>query len=209
MQSNKIVTTLARGLIRKAAMRMIIKDAKAFDASMLSLKNAYTRAWESEHQKAIADALDTMRAMPDSRIANFGPPEADKIMKALENRVGGAAMQSALNGPVVKLSEPFYALGFKELNDAGVDIKFGLADKDALKVVKNSNLFWVGEHWDAFTKEQFDDILGEYFDKGLTRAKMAARMAVDFASLGDRGEVYWDLLADHTGTKTRELGRAD
>jgi len=32
-------------------------------------------------------------------------------------------------------------------------------------------------------------------------------MASDFASLGEKGQHYWYLLADHTATKTRELGR--
>jgi hypothetical protein len=93
------------------------------------------------------------------------------------------------------------------MEGAGMDVQFGLADLDSLAVLERGNLFWTGQHWNSFTHEKFQTILKEYFESGLTREALAARMAEDFGHLRKRGAHYWNLLADHTATKTREIGR--
>jgi SPP1 gp7 family putative phage head morphogenesis protein len=201
VRSNQIIKTLV--------IERIIKDEKAFEALIGRLKGAYTRAWGKQVQPAIAAALDTLRAMDPEEIAAFTDAHAQKIITAIERFAGGAAMQAVLRGPVINLSDALYALGLKEVAAMGVDIKFGLPDADALAVISDANLFWVGQHWNSYTHERFNSILSDYFGKGMTRVQLAERMAQDFAGFSEKGSVYWELMADHTATKTRELGRVD
>ncbi|ADW17650.1 hypothetical protein Despr_1496 [Desulfobulbus propionicus DSM 2032] len=50
-------------------------------------------------------------------------------------------------------------------------------------------------------------MLQDYFEGGYNRRDLAELMKVHFKTLGDKGTAYWDLLADHTATKIREIGR--
>ncbi len=196
---------LKQAYVRRVAMAALLKNDQAFEALMDKLKNAYTRGWTEQSKTAIAAALDRLREMDP---AQFRQAEADTILKVLESRMGGDAMQAALHGPVMDLTEPLWKLGAVEVGKTtGVDIVFGLPDLDSLAVVERGNLFWVGQHWNSFTHEKFYGALTEYFDKGMTREQLAARMADDFASLSERGSVYWEMVADHAATKTREIGR--
>lgn len=80
-------------------------------------------------------------------------------------------------------------------------------DLDALDVLKTGNLYWVGNSWNIRTQNLLASALEDYFTEGMTREQLAARFARDFAGLTDRGRAYWETLADHTATKTREMGR--
>lgn len=180
----------------------MLEKADAFDEMLTKLQNAFTRAWDKQAKDAIAAALDRLRTLGPGK---FSVKDADMIERVLEDRIGPEAMKSAVNGPVMALTEPLWMLGAVE--GAGMDIQFGLADLDSLAVLERGNLFWTGQHWNSFTHEKFQAALKEYFESGLTREALAARMAEDFGHLRKRGAHYWNLLADHTATKTREIGR--
>lgn len=194
---------------KQIAIAAIVKAENAFDDVLISLKDAYTRAWEEAQKKALADALSTIRAMTPEQVSGFSRNEADILIRNMEGQVGKEAMQSLLNGPVINLSEAMYKIGMTETiaASAGLDFAFGLPDVESLNLIRQANLYWIGNAWDSYTYEHMKDILGDYFGKGMTRAQLAERFAEDFAAMGQKGAHYWELLADHTATKTRELGR--
>jgi len=187
---------------RRLVRRMLLKAENPFDAMLESLKRAYTRAWMNGMTEAVAAALDRLR---DLGGGNFTATDADAILKTLETHMGPTAMQAALNGPILKLTEPLWKLG--AIEGAGMDVVFNLADMDALAVVERGNLFWVGQHWNSYTYERFNRILTDYFTTGLTREGLVQRFAEDFASFTEKGRTYWEIMADHAATKTREIGR--
>ena len=47
----------------------------------------------------------------------------------------------------------------------------------------------------------------DYYEQGLSRQQITQRFAQDFAGLTKRNQHYWEVLADHTATRTREIGR--
>lgn len=191
-------------LRKKLLLQGILKDKKSFDRLFNALHDAYTNAWDKQLQKAIADALDELREFSPAQIAAFGKSEAAKLMQTIELQAGGQAMQAALRNPTLNYSEALYGLGITE---AGISIAFGIPDLDSLKMIKNANMYWIGQHWDGYTQAQFQKVLQDYFKNGMTRDELAKRFAEEFAYFGEKGSKYWELLADHTATKTREMGR--
>lgn len=190
---------------RRLARAVLIKDSKAYDRLYRELQTALTKAWDDEMRKAIIAALDRLR---DLGAGAFTAQDGASIMRVLEERVGAEAIRAAMREPVVNLSDALFRTGATEVGRAAsVDIAFMRPDLDALDALKDNNLFWVGESWNSHTKDKVDAVLTEYFTEGMTREGLAQRMADDFRTLTSRSHIYWEMVADHMATKTREIGR--
>ncbi len=95
-------------------------------------------------------------------------------------------------------------IGAKEV---AVDIGFQTVDFDALEQIHTSNLFWVGQHWDSHISKIINSKLDALFTDGMTQPQLAKALAHGLADVVDKSSAYWHMLADHTATKTREMGR--
>lgn len=196
---------LADVIERRAVREVLIKDAEAWGALYGQLRDAYTRVFDKAARDALRDALDRLRDLPPG---DFTHTDAAHILDVLEGRMGGAALSGALNGPVINLTDALYRTGAAEVGAAtGVDIAFGRPDFDALKLIQKDNLHWIDNSWNARNNTIFRKALDDYFDKGISRADLIQRFAEEFPALAARGKVYFELLADHAATKTREMGR--
>ena len=197
--------SLKKAIKRRAVRMVILKNDKAFDALYKQLQTAMTNAWDEAMREGIASSLDRLR---DLGVGKFTKEDGKMILRQLENAVGTDAIQAAMHKPVLSLSDALYRLGAEEVGKAaGVSIGFNRPDLDALDILKTGNLYWVGNSWNTHTQKLFDNALKDYFTEGMTREGLTERFATDFAGLTTRGQRYWEMLADHTATKTREMGR--
>jgi hypothetical protein len=198
---------LARALLARGMRRAILRDAAAWQTLYDELRGQFTRAWTEELQTAVAAALDTLRDIPPDR---FTAADGRLLLAAMEQRVGGPAVAAALRQPVLNLTDALMQLGTQEVAQAaGIDLAFMRPDPAAIDLAQRANLYWVGEHWDAHTHDAISRVLSDYYGTGLTREQLARQLAEALSGLGDRSAYYWDLLADHTATRTREMGRVD
>lgn len=198
---------LEQAILKRGLRRAILKDSKAWEALYHQLRDAYTRAWSVQVRAAIAEALDSLREMEPGR---FTRADGETLLAALSTHVGPEAMAAALRGPVLSLSDALARLGAQEVAQAaGIDLAFMRPDPDALRMIQDANLYWVANSWNSYTDGLFRSALKDYFTAGMTREQLAARFAEDFAGAGERAAHHWELLADHTATQTRELGRVD
>lgn len=196
---------LEKAIERRLVRSAVIKDAKAYEALYGQLQTAMTNAWSDAMREGIAASLDRLRDLGPGR---FNKQDADMILRVLEGSVGSEALRAAMREPVVNISDALFRLGAEEVGQAtGVSIAFMRPDLDALDILKSGNLYWVGNSWNLRTQDLFHAALKDYFTEGMTRADLTARFAEDFGSLSEKGQVYWEMLADHTATKTREMGR--
>lgn len=190
---------------RRLARSVVIKDAKAWEELHKQLQTAMSNAWNDAMREGIANALDRLR---DLGPGQFSKEDGAAILRVLEGAVGSEAIRAAMREPVINLTDALFRLGGEEVGQAtGVSIAFMRPDLDALDVLKNGNLYWVGNSWNAHTQKLLAKALDDYFREGMTREGLTQRFAEDFASVTGRGSVYWEMLADHTATKTREIGR--
>lgn len=196
---------LAAVIERRAVREVLIKDSWAWEALYLQLQDAYTRAWDAAAKDALTDALDRLRDLPPGA---FSRDDAHHILDVLEGRMGGRALTGLLNGPVINLTDGLFRVGATEVGaSTGVDIAFGRQDFDALKLIQRDNLHWIDNSWNARNNTIFRKALEDYFGDGMSRADLIKRFAEEFPALAAKGKVYFELLADHAATKTREMGR--
>ncbi len=196
---------LMRALRRRVSRSVVIKDAEGWAALYGELQQAMTNAWNEAMREGIAAALDRLRDLGPGR---FTEEDGAAILRVLEGSVGVEAIRAAMREPVVNLSDALFRLGAAEVGAAtGVAIAFMRPDLDALDALKQANLYWIGESWNSHSRKKIEAVLHEYFTEGLTREGLAARLAEEFASVTGRSEVYWEMVADHMATKTREIGR--
>lgn len=192
-------------VVRRKLLAAVVKEDGAWAALLEKLKRAYTRAFDAQAQDALARALERLRKAAD----DADPLELEAaIMAALEKDIGPDALKAVLRRPVMDLTEALFGVGAAEIGlSAGVDIVFGAPDLDALAMIQDANLFWIENSWNAYVDGLFRAALSDYFKDGMTRAQLTKRFAEDFAGLTERGIHYFELLADHTATRVREMGR--
>ena len=196
---------ILRTIRRRAARSVVIKDERAYEALYGQLQTAMSNAWSDAMREGIAASLDRLR---DLGPGDFTQEDGAMILRVLEGSVGEDAIRTAMREPVVNLSDAIYRTGAEEIGQAaGVSIAFARPDLDALDILKSGNLYWIGNSWNTHTQNLLAKTLEDYFTEGMTREGLATRMAEDFAGVTERGRVYWEILADHTATKTREMGR--
>ncbi|PID36858.1 MAG: hypothetical protein CR993_03125 [Rhodobacterales bacterium] len=202
---NTAQQSILRTIRRRLARSVVIKDAKAYEALYGQLQTAMTNAWDDAMREGIAAALDRLR---DLGPGTFTKEDGAAILRVLEGSVGEDAIRAAMREPVINLTDALFRTGAEEVGQAaGVAISFMRPDLDALDVLKTGNLYWIGNSWNIKTQNKMAAILEDYFTEGMTREGLTQRFAEDFASLTERSRVYWEILADHTATKTREIGR--
>jgi len=202
---NLAENALSDALRRRLARSVVIKDAKAWEELYGQLQTAMSNAWDESMREGIANALDRLRDLGPGR---FSREDGAAILRVLEGSVGAEAIRAAMREPVVNLTDALFRLGGEEVGQAtGVAIAFMRPDLDALDILKSGNLYWVGNSWNIHTQNLMAQALEDYFTEGMTREGLTQRFAEDFAGLTERGRVYWEMLADHTATKTREMGR--
>jgi len=192
-------------LERRLARAVVIKDADAYERLYGELRVSMTNAWSVAMRDGIAAALDRLRDLGPGK---FTKEDGATIMRVLEASVGTEAIRAAMREPVVNLTDVVFRTGAEEVGKSvGVSIAFARPDLDALDVLKQGNLYWIGNSWNIKTQDNIARILNDYFTEGMTREGLTQRFAEDFAGMSDRSIVYWEMLADHTATKTREIGR--
>lgn len=190
---------------RRMARSVVIKDAEAYERLYGELQTGMTNAWVGSMREGIAAALDRLRDLGPGK---FTKEDGATIMRVLEASVGPEAIAAAMREPVINLTDALFRTGAEEVGtSAGVAIAFARPDLDALDVLKTGNLYWIGNSWNIKTQNNIAKILEDYFTEGMTREGLTQRFAEDFAGMSDRSRTYWELLADHTATKTREIGR--
>jgi hypothetical protein len=190
---------------RRLARTIVIKDADAYERLYGELRTGMTNAWSASMREGIAAALDRLR---DLGAGKFSREDGETIMPVHEASVGPEAIAAAMREPVINLTDALFRTGAEEVGKAtGVAIAFMRPDLDALDVLKTGNLYWIGNSWNIRTQNNIAKILEDYFTEGMTREGLTQRFAEDFAGMTERSRAYWELLADHTATKTREIGR--
>ena len=173
------------------------------DGLIEDLKAILTNTWGEAVRESLITTINTLQASP-------GPvtrEELDLIERQVETRLG-MPLDVAKQRNILSIEQAAYAMGMKAAaKGSGVKIAFDLPDAKSLDVLDRNTRFWIGSHYNDNLQEGFKAVLQDYFEGGYNRRDLAELMKTHFRTLGDKGEDYWDLLADHTATKIREVGR--
>ncbi|WP_143005579.1 hypothetical protein [Desulforhopalus singaporensis] len=183
----------------------ILKRRKQLSLETLieDLKTILSNAWKKSIKDLLIRTLRLLQSMT-------GPVTRDELLFIEENVSDGLKMplDEAKRAQLIDIQEALFSIGAGEAaKGTGVKIVWNLADQKTLKVLDTNLMFWIGSYYDDNLSEGFKATLQDFFEGGYNRKDLAELMKVHFRELGTKPDHYWNLLADHTATKTREIGR--
>jgi len=190
-----------RARLRSSVIKAAARTA-AIDRAINEMKAIFTQAWSAESQEAIIEAIRLLEQTPKITAAQIKDIEA-----GLAQRMGNdfAAMVSH---KIVPLTESAYLLGARAATKhTGVKFEFGLSDQRSLSVLNDNLRFWVGNHYDNSVQSGIKSALADFFEGDASRRSLIESLAEQMGAQFDASQSYWDMLADHTATKVREIGR--
>ncbi len=178
------------------------RKAMTIDDLVDELRMALSNTWDVAVREALVSSINALEKMS-------GPltkAELELVERGLQE-ILGRPLDQAVKTQIFSLQEAAYLLGVVEVVGAGVEVAWGIADQKSLSVLNSNTLFWVDTYYDDNLQEGIRAVLQDYFDGGYNRKELVDLFQKHLGSLGDKGRSYWDMFADHTTTKVREIGR--
>lgn len=165
-----------------------------------TLKTALSKAWDRQARAFLLDLLTEAELIGAEGIPSEG--ELARIHEKAENYLG-AGLAEAARQPVISAQSAAYQIGKRA---AGIDFSFTRKDINALDILRDDMLFWVGKSYDRQFSGWMQDRVKEYFTEGLSRVQLTERIADQMNVLDPNVKDYIALLADHNTTRVAELG---
>lgn len=182
-------------------MALITKGDK-WTALANRLSKVLLQKWDEEQKEAVRDVIRFLVSGSETEITK---DEFDLAQLELEEKLG-SRMAEVFRKDVTKIQLESYTKGH---TNVGIDFEFNTVDKKALLWLfeKDVKQFWIGESHTKNLNEKINKVTADVLKAGLGRSEAAKAYK---AALGDkfqRTNSYWELLANHTVTRTREFGR--
>ena len=186
------------------------KSRLTIDNLIDEMKDVLSKAWGMQSRSAIKSAL----AVLSNLSGHVTWEEYELIEKKISEKLG-KSFANAVQKPVVEIQSAAWMHGAKKvLTPAKIDFMWSLPDIKSLKILEENTLFWVGDFYGEHVQTDVRKTLNAYFTGGYQRKEVIWDLKLTLGEVlsspeNFRGTVeqYWDLLADHTSTKIREIGR--
>ena len=171
------------------------------DGVVLQLKTALSKAWDSQTREFLLSLLNDAEAL--GALEEASPMELKRIEDSAKNYLG-EGLKEAARRPVIESQNTAYGIGKRA---AIADFSFTQADLNALDILRDQTLIWVRDSYENMISAELHTALNDYFKQGLTRLDLADRLEeLLIAKKRPKMLGYFDLLADHVGTRVAEMG---
>lgn len=183
----------------------IVKAMSKMDLDILvdQMKDVLTKLWGKQARAAVISAIQQLESMEG--------PVAWAEYEMIENRLSmqlGTSFAALSRDPLISIQGAAFALGAGEaMTGSGIDFMWNLPDMKSLAAMEGNTLFWIGEHYDRHIQAHIHDSLRTFYQGKYQRREVMWDLKLALQDRFSRSDSYWDLLADHTCTKVREVGR--
>jgi hypothetical protein len=166
-------------------------------------KDLLSVSWNRQSREALINALEILqRGDGPVRWGEF------QVIEDQTSDLLGVPVGTAIKQPLLSVQESSYLKGMQQAGkEAGVSVMWNLPDTKSLRTLDRNTQFWIGSYFDDNLQEGFRGVMRDFFEGGYNRKELSTLMRVHFQNVAKKGDGYWDLLADHTATKIREIGR--
>jgi hypothetical protein len=184
---------------------ILAKSSVALEKIIEDMKHVFSKAWKDQSRTAIKSSLRILEGT--GRQGLMTPGEIDLVVSDMEKHLG-AGLKEAVREPVFEIQEAaFLQGGSEEMKATGVDFNLRMQDTKALAVLQENTLFWVGDYFGDDLQDEIRTSLRKLYEGGYQRSEIMWDFKIALEDKLPRSAAYWDLLADHTCTKVREIGR--
>jgi SPP1 gp7 family putative phage head morphogenesis protein len=192
--------------VTHSVLKNTIIKAKAktdIDRLVDEMKDVLSQTWDKESRAALIEAIRRIDGKQDE-ITEY---ELEQIEKTLAKKLG-AAFSDKVDDALIQLQEAAFLMGIKEAT-RGMGVKFAwrLSDIKSMDALNENLMFWVGDYYKENLQKEIKDVLRDFYSGGSDRKKLIEALQNRLGDKFDKSKSYWDLLADHTATKVREIGR--
>jgi len=159
----------------------------------VALAAALQVGWEQQVERALALAVEQQVRTLQAFTAILQDQLRSQMRRAVARDVRVAV-------------ESLYAIGQREVGSPGLTP----AGRRTITFMDDYTTFWVENHYDRFVQRRIQSVSRDALQEGLS-AFRAGRQFAD-SPLGrqfSKSQSYWELLANATATRTRELAHID
>jgi len=199
MKADEILTAVQ---VQRVIQKALVFN-REIDNIINRIKDILTNTWAKETRDSVIEALRQIDSYGD-RITQA---QITRVQKQIERNLG-RSFATLVERPIFRLQEAAYLIGGREgASHTGARFSFGGPDTKALAALEKNLLFWVGDYYKDDLQQNVNSILTDFFLGGDSvrgvRDRLIEQLGIEF----DRAPSYWELLADHTASKVREIGR--
>ncbi|MDP3114696.1 MAG: hypothetical protein Q8M98_07965 [Candidatus Cloacimonadaceae bacterium] len=179
-----------------------------YDQIMLEYYRVLNNAWKTEVKDAAYLAIQMLSDMPRSE--KVSKTQIDKLMDIINTQLGDD-FASQVNEPTKAYIDRCIRLGLRDTQvQAPVKTSIGLwgiEDQHLSSTIQKQQIFWLGNHFEADIRQNFADVLSKAIEQGYTKEMLTDTLKQQFSDIGEKSQVYWQGLAEHTALRIREFGR--
>lgn len=206
-----------KNILKKVVMNFAKEDIikkhpeKSFNALLKKLEGMLKDSSDKAMQGLLTNITETLRAMKQPPQSPFNKGELKAALDAVNKYIAAMPEDAAasLKPGLYAVTKEIWTAGFSlvSLETGGVAMAFNLKDLDAIAMTGRHNLFWVKQHYDEITGEKLNSLLKDMFETGYTREELAKKIKETFQPIIKEEQRYFEGLADHIASKTKEMGR--
>lgn len=194
----------AKALLELEMIEHIIKTGSVWDGLVNNLSNLLLKKYGDEEKEVIANTIRFIVSEKDK----LSKADIKAIVKDLEDGLGGGRLYQLFKRDIESVQLKSYTKGFED-SKVGIDFQFNKTDKDVLYWLSRSDAgqFWIGESYSKQLNERLEKLTEEILKQGLGRIQAGELIWSHFESEYNKTRSYWELMAEHTVTRSREFGR--
>ena len=192
-------------ILQKIDNIKFILKADKYDRMAQKLSNLLMGSWDQQSKDAINDLIrGIVGSGKYKKTGKLTKTEINKRLKELSQMMGKDII-SLMRNPINEYTQNIYT---GELTDiAGTGTAFDLIDEKAIAWTRENTMYWMGNHYGDHVSEKIGKLAGQVLKEGMDRKTAAAFFKKRLGKEFKKSKYYWDLIANHVVTRSREFGR--
>lgn len=179
-----------------------ILKADKYDKLSDTLKDILFDEWNAHQKEAVNDLIRRINAGDGKLTAD----ELDASLLELGETLG-RSVGEAVRSEAKKVITHSYGTGQEQI--LGILPSYNVVDLDAIKWLGKDTVYWIGSYYDKHVRTNIQTSATEAIREGVGREEAGAIFKKKFKEELGRSNRYFEGLANHVITRSREFGNVE